>query len=88
MAPSGTVFCSAMKYTAIIFKKARGRHSIEKIVRRGQEVMVQVTKEPFMKKGAMLTTYISLAGRHLVLMPGSDRRGFLEKSMMKMSAVA
>jgi len=56
-----------------------GDHSIEKIVRRGQELMVQVTKEPFMKKGAMLTTYISLAGRFLVLMPGSDRRGISRK---------
>jgi len=58
---------------------AGGDHSIDKIVRRGQEVMVQVTKEPFMKKGAMLTTYISLAGRHLVLMPGSDKLGISRK---------
>jgi ribonuclease E len=56
-----------------------GDHSIDKIVKRGQEVMVQVTKEPFMKKGAMLTTYISLAGRHLVLMPGSDKLGISRK---------
>ncbi|MGD2187262.1 MAG: Rne/Rng family ribonuclease [Desulfobacterales bacterium] len=56
-----------------------GDHSIDKIVKRGQEVMVQVTKEPFMKKGAMLTTYISLAGRYLVLMPGSDKLGISRK---------
>jgi ribonuclease E len=56
-----------------------GDHSIGKIVKRGQEVMVQVTKEPFMRKGAMLTTYISLAGRHLVLMPGSDKLGISRK---------
>jgi ribonuclease E len=56
-----------------------GNHSIEKVVKRGQEVMVQVTKEPFMRKGAMLTTYISLAGRHLVLMPGSDKLGISRK---------
>ncbi len=56
-----------------------GIHSIEKIVKRGQEVMVQVTKEPFMRKGAMLTTYISLAGRFLVLMPGSDKLGISRK---------
>ncbi|MEJ2727983.1 MAG: ribonuclease E/G [Deltaproteobacteria bacterium] len=56
-----------------------GDHKLEKIVKRGQELMVQVTKEPFMKKGAMLTTYISLAGRHLVLMPGSDTRGISRK---------
>ncbi len=56
-----------------------GDHSIDKIVKRGQEIMVQVTKEPFMKKGAMLTTHISLAGRHLVLMPGSDKLGISRK---------
>jgi ribonuclease E len=56
-----------------------GDHSIGKMVKRGQEVMVQVTKEPFMRKGAMLTTYISLAGRHLVLMPGSDKLGISRK---------
>ncbi|MGD8333815.1 MAG: ribonuclease E/G, partial [Desulfobacterales bacterium] len=56
-----------------------GDHSIEKLVRRSQEVMVQVTKEPFMKKGAMLTTYVSLAGRYLVLMPGNDKRGISRK---------
>ena len=56
-----------------------GDHTIEKIVKRGQEIMVQVTKEPFMKKGAMLTTYISLAGRYLVLMPGSEKSGISRK---------
>jgi ribonuclease E len=56
-----------------------GDHKLEKLVKRGQELMVQVTKEPFMKKGAMLTTFISLAGRHLVLMPGSDTRGISRK---------
>jgi ribonuclease E len=56
-----------------------GELTIDKIVKRGQEVMVQVTKEPFMKKGAMLTTYISLAGRYLVLMPGSDKIGVSRK---------
>ena len=62
------------------FQDGEGRDlKIEKIVKRGQEVMVQVTKEPFMKKGAMLTTYISLAGRYLVLMPGSDKIGVSRK---------
>ncbi|MGA8181226.1 MAG: Rne/Rng family ribonuclease [Desulfobacterales bacterium] len=53
--------------------------SIFKMVKRGQELLVQVTKDPFMKKGAMLTTYISLPGRHIVLMPGSDSRGISRK---------
>ena len=50
---------------------AEGEHSVEKLVRRGQELMVQVIKDPFMKKGAMLTTYISLPGRYIWLLPGS-----------------
>jgi ribonuclease E len=58
---------------------AEGRHSIEKLVKRGQELMVQVIKDPFMKKGAMLTTLISLPGRYMVLRPGSDNRGISRK---------
>ena len=58
---------------------SQGQHSINKLVKRGQELMVQVTKDPFMKKGAMLTTYISLPGRYMVLRPGSDNRGVSRK---------
>jgi ribonuclease E len=54
-------------------------HSIKNLVKRGQEIMVQVTKDPFMKKGAMLTTLISLPGRYLVLRPGSDGVGVSRK---------
>ena len=57
----------------------QGERDIRNLVKRGQEIMVQVTKEPLMKKGAMLTTFISLAGRHLVLMPGSDKNGISRK---------
>ena len=53
--------------------------SITKIVKRGQEVLVQVAKDPFMKKGALLTTYISLPGRYVVLMPGKGSRGISRK---------
>jgi ribonuclease E len=53
--------------------------SIQHIVKRGQELMVQVTKDPIMKKGAMLTTFISLPGRYAVLMPGSSNRGISRK---------
>jgi ribonuclease E len=56
-----------------------GERSIENLVKRGQEVLVQVIKDPFMKKGAMLTTFISLPGRYLVLKPGSDTRGISRK---------
>ncbi|BBO89013.1 Rne/Rng family ribonuclease [Desulfosarcina ovata] len=54
-------------------------NSIQNLVRRGQELVVQVTKDPIMKKGAMLTTFISLPGRYAVLMPGSSSRGISRK---------
>jgi ribonuclease E len=56
-----------------------GDRSIEHLVKKGQELMVQVTKDPVMKKGAMLTTFISLPGRHIVLMPGSVTTGISRK---------
>jgi len=56
-----------------------GDHSIKNLVKRGQELLVQVTKDPILKKGAMLTTFISLPGRYVVLMPGSKNRGISRK---------
>ena len=56
-----------------------GAKTIKHIVKRGQEILVQVTKDPRMKKGAMLTTFISLPGRHIVLMPGSKTMGISRK---------
>ncbi|MCP4104759.1 MAG: Rne/Rng family ribonuclease [Desulfobacteraceae bacterium] len=56
-----------------------GDRSLKNIVKRGQEVLVQVTKSPVMKKGAMLTTFVSLPGRYVVLMPGSKNRGISRK---------
>jgi len=52
-------------------KKETSLPRIEKILKKGQELLVQVTKEMQGHKGAQLTTYLSLASRHLVLMPGS-----------------
>jgi len=45
----------------------------------GQELLVQVTKEPILNKGAMLTTFISLPGRYVVLMPGGKSSGISRK---------
>ena len=56
-----------------------GDLSLKKILKRGQELLVQITKDPVMQKGAMLTTYISLPGRFTVLMPGSKSRGISRK---------
>jgi len=51
------------------------RSRIQEAVSEGQEVIVQVDKEERGNKGAALTTYISLAGRYLVLMPNNPRGG-------------
>ncbi len=48
---------------------------IQDVIHTGQEVLVQVVKEELGTKGALLTTYVSLAGRDVVLMPGQDQRG-------------
>lgn len=55
------------------------RLPIDALVRRGQEVVVQVTKEGIGAKGPALTTYISLPGRSLVLMPSLPKCGVSRK---------
>ncbi len=52
-----------------------GRPRIQDVLREGQELIVQVEKDERGNKGAALTTYISLAGRYLVLMPNNPRGG-------------
>lgn len=52
---------------------------IEEVVQKGQEVLVQVVKEVTGNKGANMTTFLSLPGRCLVLMPGSDSAGISRK---------
>ena len=53
--------------------------SIDKITKKGQELLVQVTKEMPGRKGAQLTTYLSLASRYLVLTPGRTTSGVSKK---------
>jgi ribonuclease E len=55
--------------------KDRRGGDIRRLLQEGQEIRVQVTKEGFGDKGPSLTTYLSLPGRYLVLMPGLSRRG-------------
>ncbi|SDX45865.1 ribonuclease E [Allochromatium warmingii] len=55
--------------------KSGSRVSIKDSVREGREVVVQIDKEERGNKGAALTTFISLAGRYLVLMPNNPRAG-------------
>ncbi|MES9859443.1 MAG: ribonuclease E [Candidatus Thiodiazotropha sp. LLP2] len=56
-------------------RQAPGRVNIQEALKEGQEVIVQVEKEERGNKGAALTTFISLAGRYLVLMPNNPRAG-------------
>ena len=54
---------------------ARPLHPIEDLLQEGQELLVQVSKEPIGTKGARITSHISLPGRHLVYMPTVDHVG-------------
>jgi len=55
------------------------RPRIQEVLRRGQELIVQVEKGERDNKGSALTTYASLPGRYMVLMPGSDSSGISRK---------
>lgn len=57
----------------------QGRPSIKEVLKEGQEVIVQVEKEERGNKGAALTTFISLAGSYLVLMPNNPRAGGISR---------
>jgi len=53
--------------------------SIQEVLKEGQEILVQVTKEPIGNKGSRVTTQLSLAGRYVVLVPGEDHVGVSRK---------
>ncbi|RKF20140.1 ribonuclease E [Alginatibacterium sediminis] len=57
----------------------QGRPNIKEVIREGQEVIVQIDKEERGNKGAALTTFISLAGSYLVLMPNNPRAGGISR---------
>ena len=57
----------------------QGRPNIRDIISEGQEVIVQVNKEERGNKGAALTTFVSLAGSYLVIMPNNPRAGGISR---------
>lgn len=57
----------------------RSATSIAQVLREGQSLLVQVTKDPIGTKGARLTTHISIPSRYLVLMPGSSHIGVSQR---------
>ncbi len=69
---------NALLYAGDIFvedDRQKGRRDISKLLKVGQEVVVQVTKDPMGSKGARLTTYLSIPGRYLVLLPQMNTVG-------------
>ncbi|WP_456371167.1 Rne/Rng family ribonuclease [Thermodesulfatator atlanticus] len=58
---------------------ASGRSRLPELLEIGQELLVQVVKEETPTKGASLTTYLSLPGRYVVLMPGNPTQGVSKK---------
>ncbi|WP_455209942.1 ribonuclease E [Kaarinaea lacus] len=59
-----------------------GRFNIKDVLKEGQELIVQIEKEERGNKGAALTTFISLAGRYLVLMPNNPRAGGVSRRIV------
>ena len=59
--------------------KFEGRPNIKDVISEGQEVIVQIDKEERGQKGAALTTFLSLAGSYLVLMPNNPRAGGISR---------
>jgi ribonuclease G len=73
---------NALLYVGDIFVEgdaAARRPDIKELLKPGQKLMVQVSKDPMGSKGARLTTYISLAGRYLVLLPQASNLGVSQK---------
>lgn len=59
----------------------RRRYKIQEVIKRGQIMLVQVSKEERGNKGAAVTTYLSLPGRYCVLMPNSPRGGGVSRKI-------
>jgi ribonuclease E len=67
------------RYTAARHTKRTEHQSIDDVLREGQEILVQIAKEPIGKKGARVTSHIALPGRYLVYMPTVDHVGVSRK---------
>ena len=67
------------QYYAVDIKGNSDKNTIKELIPEGTEVIVQVEKEERGNKGAALTTYVSLAGRYLVLMPNNPKAGGISR---------
>jgi len=59
----------------LVSRKGRSELTIEDLMQEGQEILVQVSKDPIGSKGARITSYITLPGRYVVLMPNVEHVG-------------
>ena len=59
----------------LISKRVRPDLTIEELIQEGQEILVQVSKDPIGSKGARVTSYVTMPGRYLVLMPNVEHIG-------------
>ena len=57
------------------------RYKIQEVIKPGQIVLIQVIKEERGQKGAALTTFISLAGKYMVLMPNTPKGGGISRKI-------
>ncbi|HEX9774713.1 MAG TPA: Rne/Rng family ribonuclease [Actinomycetota bacterium] len=71
---NGVLYAGEVNYSPEDLEGDRS-HRIEHVLKQGQSLMVQVTKDPIGSKGARLTTQLSIAGRFLVLAPEQDLTG-------------
>ena len=67
-------------------KSVKQRPPIQDCLRKGQEIVVQVTKEGIKTKGPTLNTYLALLGKYLVMMPWMKKHGISQKLRMKANA--
>ena len=67
------------EYFSVPPSKIKGRVNIAEVLKEGTEIIIQVEKEERGNKGAALTTFCSLAGRYLVLMPNNPRAGGISR---------
>ncbi len=77
--PASRASATVVSRGTVATEKRRKGRQIQDCLKKGQEVAAQVTKDGIGTKGPTLTTYLSLPGRYLVLMPGLERRGVSRK---------
>lgn len=65
------------------FYRRHGLPKVHEVLRKGDEILVQVTKEEIGEKGARISTYISLPGRYLVLLPYGNNEGGVSRRVEK-----